>query len=120
LVARILAGAGGCCLAGAGGLCLLGSCSLGLCKSSLLGLCLLRLGLLGPHDGLTLSGFALGSFTHGRFTGSHGGLLGSLTLRALTFGVLSSKLLVDPHSLSLSRSPGSSGRLGANCILLSG
>jgi hypothetical protein len=91
-------------------------------------LCLLRLSLLGgcslglprPHDGLTLSGFALGSFTHGRFAGGHGShLLGSLTLRALTFGVLSSKLLVDPHSLSLSRSPGSSGRLGANCILLS-
>lgn len=31
LVARILAGAGGCCLASTGGLCLLGSCALGLC-----------------------------------------------------------------------------------------
>jgi len=61
-----------------------------------------------------------GCFTHGGFTGSHGGhLLGSLTLRTLTLRVLSSKLLVDPHSLSLSRSLGSSGRLGANCILLS-
>ena len=123
---RILAGAGGSGIGGsatlgcstsrsvAGGLCLLGGCLLG-------GLCSLRLRLsllclLRPHDGL-----ALGRFAHGGFTGGHGGhLLGSLTLRTLTLRVLSSKLLVDPHSFSLSRSPGSSGRLGANCILLSG
>jgi hypothetical protein len=62
-----------------------------------------------------------GGFTHGGFTGSHSGhLLCALTLRTFTLRVLSSKLLVDPHSFSLSRSPGSSGRLGANCILLSG
>jgi len=62
-----------------------------------------------------------GGFTHGGFTGSHSGhLLRALTLRTFTLRVLSSKLLVDPHSFSLSRSPGSSGRLGANCILLSG
>jgi hypothetical protein len=61
-----------------------------------------------------------GGFTHGGFTGSHSGhLLCALTLRTFTLRVLSSKLLVDPHSFSLSRSPGSSGRLGANCILLS-
>jgi hypothetical protein len=66
-----------------------------------------------------------GRFTHGGFTGGHSGhllcalTLSTLTLSTLTLRVLSSKLLVDPHSLSLSRSPGSSGRLGANCILLS-